>query len=56
MERSLDSLAGMAAYAFGTGSYAAMRQAISPKTFWITSLTFLPVGGYVGEMRNNIRS
>lgn len=32
MERSLDSLAGMAKSAFGAGTSAAMRQATSPKT------------------------
>ncbi|EEJ5747754.1 effector protein PipB, partial [Salmonella enterica] len=33
MERSPDSLAGMAASAFGTGTYAAMRQATSLQSF-----------------------
>lgn len=32
MQRSLGSLAGMATSAFGAGTYAAMRQATSPKT------------------------
>ncbi|ECL1760010.1 TPA: type III secretion system effector PipB2 [Salmonella enterica subsp. salamae] len=45
MERSLDSLAGMAAYAFGTGSYAAMRQAISPKTILDYLINFFTCGG-----------
>lgn len=56
MERSLDSLAGMAASAFGTGSYAAMRQATSPKTILEHIVNFFTYGGYVGEMKNNIRS
>lgn len=56
MERSLDSLAGMAKSAFGAGTSAAMRQATSPKPFWNISLTFLPVVGYVGEMKHNIRN
>lgn len=45
MERSLDSLAGMAASAFGTGSYAAMRQATSPKTILEHIVNFFTCGG-----------
>lgn len=45
MERSLDSLAGMAASAFGTGSYAAMRQATSPKTILEFLINFFTCGG-----------
>lgn len=45
MERSLDSLAGMAASAFGTGSYAAMRQATSPKTILEYLINFFTCGG-----------
>ncbi|EBO9258369.1 type III secretion system effector PipB2 [Salmonella enterica] len=45
MERSLDSLAGMAASAFGTGSYAAMRQATSPKTILERIVNFFTCGG-----------
>lgn len=45
MERSLDSLAGMTASAFGTGSYAAMRQATSPKTILEHIVNFFTCGG-----------
>ncbi|UJL40917.1 hypothetical protein JS561_07655 [Salmonella enterica subsp. enterica serovar Infantis] len=56
MERSLDSLAGMAKSAFGAGTSAAMRQATSPKTILEYIINFLPVVGYVGEMKHNIRN
>ncbi len=49
MERSLDSLAGMAASAFGTGSYAAMRQATSPKTILEHIVNFFYLWGDTSE-------
>ncbi|EEG9610052.1 type III secretion system effector PipB2 [Salmonella enterica] len=45
MERSPDSLAGMAASAFGTGTYAAMRQATSLQTFLEFIINFFTCGG-----------
>lgn len=56
MERSPDSLAGMAASAFGTGTYAAMRQATSLQSFLEFLINFLPVEGCSGEIKDNIRS
>ncbi|MBP1524177.1 hypothetical protein IVY21_04075 [Salmonella enterica subsp. enterica serovar Worthington] len=56
MQRSLGSLAGMATSAFGAGTYAAMRQATSPKTILEYIINFLPVVGYVGKMKHNIRN
>lgn len=63
MERSLDSLAGMAKSAFGAGTSAAMRQATSPKTILEYIINFFTCGGirrrvvgYVGEMKHNIRN
>lgn len=56
MERSLDSLAGMATSAFGAGTSAAMRQATSPKTILEYIINFLPVVGCVGKMKHNIRN
>ncbi len=44
MQRSLGSLAGMATSAFGAGTYAAMRQATSPKTILEYIINFLPGG------------
>lgn len=45
MERSLDSLAGMAKSAFGAGTSAAMRQATSPKTILEYIINFFTCGG-----------
>ncbi|EBI3716684.1 type III secretion system effector PipB2 [Salmonella enterica] len=45
MERSLDSLAGMAKSAFGAGTSAAMRQATSPKTILECIINFFTCGG-----------
>ncbi|EAY2065295.1 effector protein PipB2 [Salmonella enterica] len=45
MERSPDSLAGMAASAFGTGTYAAMRQATSLQSFLEFLINFFTCGG-----------
>ncbi|EDW8111277.1 type III secretion system effector PipB2 [Salmonella enterica] len=45
MERSPDSLAGMAASAFGTGTYAAMRQATSLQSFLEFIINFFTCGG-----------
>ncbi|SUH21778.1 effector protein pipB2 [Salmonella enterica subsp. enterica] len=45
MERSLDSLAGMATSAFGAGTSAAMRQATSPKTILEYIINFFTCGG-----------
>ncbi|EDW2495580.1 type III secretion system effector PipB2 [Salmonella enterica subsp. enterica serovar Oranienburg] len=45
MERSPDSLAGMAASAFGTGTYAAMRQATSLQSFLEFLINFFICGG-----------
>ncbi|EBH9036365.1 TPA: type III secretion system effector PipB2 [Salmonella enterica] len=45
MERSLDSLAGMASSAFGAGSYDAMRQATSPKTILEFLINIFTCGG-----------
>lgn len=45
MQRSLDSLAGMATSAFGAGTSAAMRQATSPKTILQYIINFFTCGG-----------
>ncbi|ECA7920245.1 type III secretion system effector PipB2 [Salmonella enterica subsp. enterica serovar Chichester] len=45
MERSLDSLTGMAKSAFGAGTSAAMRQATSPKTILECIINFFTCGG-----------
>ncbi|ECD6621423.1 type III secretion system effector PipB2 [Salmonella enterica subsp. enterica] len=45
MERSLDSLVGMAKSAFGAGTSAAMRQATSPKTILECIINFFTCGG-----------
>ncbi|EKS3345300.1 type III secretion system effector PipB2 [Salmonella enterica] len=45
MERSPDSLAGMATSAFGTGTYAAMRQATSLQSFLEFLINFFTCGG-----------
>ncbi len=45
MQRSLDSLAGMATSAFGAGTSAAMRQATSPKTILEYIINFFTCGG-----------
>ncbi|EAM6080237.1 TPA: type III secretion system effector PipB2 [Salmonella enterica] len=45
MQRSLGSLAGMATSAFGAGTYAAMRQATSPKTILEHIINFFTCGG-----------
>ncbi|EBZ7423814.1 type III secretion system effector PipB2 [Salmonella enterica subsp. enterica serovar Bonariensis] len=45
MHRSLGSLAGMATSAFGAGTYAAMRQATSPKTILEHIINFFTCGG-----------
>ncbi|EIV1573460.1 type III secretion system effector PipB2 [Salmonella enterica] len=45
MQRSLGSLAGMATSAFGAGTYAAMRQATSPKTILEYIINFFTCGG-----------
>ncbi|EAA8323223.1 type III secretion system effector PipB2 [Salmonella enterica subsp. enterica serovar Oranienburg] len=45
MQRSLDSLAGMATSAFGAGTSAAMRQATSPKNILEYIINFFTCGG-----------
>lgn len=45
MQRSLGSLAGMATSAFGAGTYAAMRQATSPKTILEFLINLFTCGG-----------
>ncbi|EDS5514446.1 type III secretion system effector PipB2 [Salmonella enterica subsp. enterica] len=45
MQRSLDSLAGMATSAFGAGTSAGMRQATSPKTILQYIINFFTCGG-----------
>lgn len=56
MERSLDSLAGMATSAFGAGTSAAMRQATSPKTILEYIINFFTCGGVRRKMKHNIRN